>query len=275
MQNNNLEREFLAQTASKRLISLVIGGIAAFFALGLIAPGAFSFFVSAPLVLIALLYYWFQHRELLSKISIIASIAFLLFSCWGFIALFNTGQTIPASPSPSPVPTIKALPTTPPKPTFTPRPTRTPTPDGSSQQLAAPLGASLGFSSGAAVSVVGTIDNANRAVREHDAFTSPPEGHQFYIVQVKVENTGNEPIRFGLVRSLAIVGESSIGYKQGLECWTYPNEFDTSKTIFPGGEITGNICFTVLTEDVGSFVMYYEIENIFGSTGEFVYWKLK
>ncbi len=86
--NTDLDSQFLAKTASKRLISLVIGSVAAFFAVNFLAIGAFSFILTVPLVLAVLLYYWFQHRPLLSKLSIFSAIAFIVFGCWGILALF-------------------------------------------------------------------------------------------------------------------------------------------------------------------------------------------
>ena len=87
-ENTDLENKFLAQTASKRLITIVVGSIATYIAVGVFAIGAFSFFLTVPLVLAALLYYWFQHRPLLSKLSIISAIAFVLFGCWRILTLF-------------------------------------------------------------------------------------------------------------------------------------------------------------------------------------------
>ena len=58
------------------------------------------------------------------------------------------------------------------------------------------------------------------------------------------------------------------------ECWTFPNELDSSRTLFPDGSLSGNICFTVKASDVDDLVMYYESISFFGDD-EFVYWALR
>lgn len=286
--NNDLESKFLAQTASKRLIQLVVGGVAAFFAVGFFAHGAFSFFLFGPLVLIGLLYSWFQHRQLLSKASIVSAIVFLLVSCWGIIGLLNTGQVIPASTAVpkkelSPIQPSQqastAIPAPRPKPTSTPRPRYTPTPDfrdyGRNINQPMPIGLPIGFIDGTTVFVESVTENANQIIRRHDAWTEPPpSGHQFLLVEVKVSNQGDQPIDIYMVNGLSLVGKSKVSYDQGSDCWTFPNEIDTSRTIFPEGSLTGNICFTVKSSDVDGLVMYYETFNILGDN-EFVYWALE
>ena len=285
MQPRNLDEQFHAQTASKRLISVVIGGIAAFFAVAFISVGAFSFFLTAPIVLFALIYSWIRYRSLLSKSSIIASLAFLLFSAWGFIGLFNTGQIIPASTTPDtpkPIPTqvVQSVPTLLPKPTSTPRPKYTPTPDfreyGFSINQPMPLGMDIVFDDGTAISVVSMNENANRVVRSHDPFgtASPPRGHQFLIVNIKAINVGEQPIDTHRINSLSLIGKSRVSYEQSYDCWVLPNSFDTSRTIFPGGSLSGSLCFAVESSDVEDLIMYYEIEPLFGES-EFIYWALK
>ncbi len=166
-----------------------------------------------------------------------------------------------------------------PKPTSTPRPRYTPTPDfrdyGRNINQPMPIGLPIEFTDGTTIFVEGVTENANQIIKRHDAWTEPPpSGHQFLIVRVKVSNQGDQPIDIYAINQLSLVGKSKVSYDQGSDCWTFPNEIDTSRTIFPEGSLTGNICFTVKSSDVDSLVMYYETFNVLGNN-EFVYWALK
>lgn len=131
------------------------------------------------------------------------------------------------------------------------------------------------FTDGTTIIVESVTENANQIIKRHDAWTEPPpNGHQFLLVNVKVVNNGNEPIDIYTVSQLSLVGKSNVSYDTWNDCWTFPNEFDTSRTLFPAGSLTGNICFTVKSSDVDSLVMFLEIQSLLGGN-EFVYWALK
>ncbi len=171
------------------------------------------------------------------------------------------------------------IPTSTPHPTVTPRPKYTPTPDwskyGSSRNQPMPIGKPMEFTDGTTIIVESVTENANQIIKRHDAWTEPPpNGHQFLLVNVKVVNNGNEPIDIYTVSQLSLVGKSNVSYDTWNDCWTFPNEFDTSRTLFPAGSLTGNICFTVKSSDVDSLVMFLEIQSLLGGN-EFVYWALK
>ena len=181
----------------------------------------------------------------------------------------------PNTPHPTwtPIPTITPMPT--PIPNYTPRPTATPKPPpsriGLSRNNPFPIGFNAEFTDGTTISVEGVTENANQIVKRHDAWTDPPpSGHQFYIVNLKIVNNGNKPIDAYIARHLSLVGKSNVSAEQYSDCWTFPNEIESSKTIFPDGSLTGNICFTVKSSDVDSLVMYLETSN-----GQIVYWTLK
>ena len=140
-----------------------------------------------------------------------------------------------------------------------------------------PISKPLELDNGLSISIETVTENANQIIKRHDAWTEPPSsGHQFMLVELKASNVGDEPIDLYPVTGLSLVGESNVSYDQGFsnECWTFPNEIDTSRTLFSNGSLSGNICFTVKSSDVDSLVMYYETISLFGDD-EFVYWALK
>ena len=166
-----------------------------------------------------------------------------------------------------------------PSPTSRPEPTSTPPTQeyGRNRNQPMPIGKPLELDNGLSISVETVTENANQIIKRHDAWTEPPSsGHQFMLVELKASNVGDEPIDLYPVNGLSLVGKSNVSYDQGFsnECWTFPNEIDTSRTLFPNGSLSGNVCFTVKSSDLDSLVMYYEIISLF-SDGEFVYWALK
>ena len=177
--------------------------------------------------------------------------------------------------------TPEPIPISPSGPTATPRPKYTPTPehrrDGLSRNQPMPVGMPMDFGSGISVTVESVTENANQIIKRHDALTAPPpREHQFLLVTLEVANVGDEPIDIYMVNELSLVGNSNVSYDGGLsdECWTFPNELDTSRTLFPTGSLSGNICFTVKSSDVDDLVMYYESTSFLGDD-EFVYWTLR
>ena len=166
-----------------------------------------------------------------------------------------------------------------PTPTSRPVPTSTPATQGygRSRNQPKPIRTPIDLGNGIAISVEDVTKNANQIIKRYDAWTEPPpSGHQFLIVGLQVANVGDEPIDIYTVNELSLVGSSNVSYDQGFsnECWTFPNELDTSRTLFPTGSLSGNICFTVKSSDVDSLVMYYESISFFGDD-EFVYWALR
>ena len=175
----------------------------------------------------------------------------------------------------SPADTIRPKPS----PTRRPAPTSTPATQkhGRSRSQPMPISKPLELDNGISISVEDVTKNANQIIKRHDAWTEPPpSGHQFFLVALKVANVGDEPIDIYMVNELSLVGSSNVSYDQGFsnECWTFPNELDSSRTLFPDGSLSGNICFTVKASDVDDLVMYYESISFFGDD-EFVYWALR
>ena len=172
-------------------------------------------------------------------------------------------QTSPPEATNTPIPTATL------EPTSTPDPTATPGRVGVSRNHPIPFGQSPGppDSNEFILVVTDVIEDATQLVLDENSFNYPPlEGYQFFIVRVKVHNVGTEAQTFDASYRLRAVGESSVEYSQFSEsCGTIPDEFDSYRDVFDGGELSGNICFSVKASDVGTLVLYDDGEAFLDS----------
>ena len=167
----------------------------------------------------------------------------------------------PVPPTATPIPTSTPTPRPPtatPVPTNTPIPTSTPVPVGLSRSNPIPFGETrtLVDAEEFAIWVTDLLEDGTQLVLDENQFNDPPrEGHQFLIVRIHVRNTSAESKNFGT--TLYLVGKSNIAYSQHEHrCGVIPDNFDIYREIFEGGELSGNICFSVQSSDIGSLVMY-------------------
>lgn len=101
------------------------------------------------------------------------------------------------------------------------------------------------------------VEDATQIILDKNQYgdAPPPAGSQFVMVRVKVINRNAEPENF-YASLLDVVGNSNVEYGEGCRGNTIPDRFDTSRTMFRGGELSGNICFTVKSSDISSLVLY-------------------
>ncbi|MCY4085962.1 MAG: hypothetical protein OXG37_03525 [Actinomycetia bacterium] len=87
-------------------------------------------------------------------------------------------------------------------------------------------------------------------------FNDPPEaGRQFFIANITATYTGPGSDSFWDAR-LEAVGPSAVAYTSFRDsCGVIPDDFDLS-TVFTGGTVTGNICWSVRATDAASLVMF-------------------
>ena len=86
-------------------------------------------------------------------------------------------------------------------------------------------------------------------------FNDPaPDGSQFVMVTIRVKNETSETQRYSSA-GLNAVGQSNVEY-DGRGCGVVPDAFESSRNMFEGGELSGNVCFNVESSDVDSLVMY-------------------
>ena len=139
-------------------------------------------------------------------------------------------------------------------------PTRTPTPAplGETRDNPIPFGEQVITHDGFSLWVEEVVEDATQIVLDENLFNSPPpDDHQFFLVRIKVKNNDPDPQDFDAGFRLRAVGDSNVEYTQfETSCGVIPNEFESSRSIFESGELTGNLCFSIDSSDVNSLVMY-------------------
>jgi hypothetical protein len=157
------------------------------------------------------------------------------------------------------------------KPTPPPRPAPPPPPPppGSSRANPAPIGTTLPIStllapSGWQLRVNSVVPDGTQQVLAANQFNKPPpSGQQFFLISITATYTGaGSSDAGGVIDRLKAVGASNVAYTQGLNnsCGVTPAPDFILVTIgvdvFSGGSVTGNICFSVLSSDASSLVLY-------------------
>jgi len=112
------------------------------------------------------------------------------------------------------------------------------------------------------VEVLQVTPNANAAIHAANEFNSPPAaGKQFFMVEVQTTYTGNgtdasQTVIAGL--TFKALGPSNVAYDFSDNCGVIPNELESSKDVFKGGTVTGNICWAVTPADANALLMDVE-----------------
>ena len=92
----------------------------------------------------------------------------------------------------------------------------------------------------------------------------PPEGNQFFIASLEATYTGTESSTFRGDMRLKSVGDSNVAYEGVAYCGVIPDNINDSGETFPGGTITGNVCWSIQSTDAASLVMIVEESFNFG-----------
>ena len=130
-----------------------------------------------------------------------------------------------------------------------------PIPVGKSRENPVPFGEPGITDDGLTLFVTDVIEDAEQTILAENQFNDPaPDGSQFVMVRVRVKNDTSETQRYSS-SGLKVVGQSNVEY-DGYGCGVIPDAFDSSRNMFEGGELSGNVCFNVESSDVDSLVMY-------------------
>jgi hypothetical protein len=107
--------------------------------------------------------------------------------------------------------------------------------------------------------------NGTKAILAENMFNDPPpDGMQFYLISLSLTyhgaDTGNA---YGL--TWKAVDANNVAYTTyDPSCGVIPQEFNAGADVFPGGTITGNICFVVDSSTAKTLVLYAEPSFSFG-----------
>ena len=132
---------------------------------------------------------------------------------------------------------------------------------GTTRDNPVPIGTAVDMPNGWRIAVLSVTPNANKLIAKHTSsyfYREPDEGHQYFVARLSIVRIGDTAKR--LITDFAAVGGSNVSYEDsGCGSWTtVPDRLDWQKEVFPGGSVTGNVCWEVRSSDVGSLVMYYD-----------------
>ena len=109
---------------------------------------------------------------------------------------------------------------------------------------------------GWSLALTGVRHDATEEIAAANMFNDPPEpGRQFVLVDLIVAYNGLEDPRSPFDVSFDAVGQGSVGY-DSFGCGVLPNDLDSSRDVFSGGSLSGQICFDVDSGDADSLVLY-------------------
>ena len=189
--------------------------------------------------------------------------------CWGRFEAVAGSTPTPVQPTPTPSPT--------------PSPTPTPTPGNlGTRSNPVPLGQYFRPpTSPWELKVVSVDRDAWPEIESESIFNDPPDaGYKFILITVEVRNRGTAADDL-YAAGLSLVGSRNVEYEGSVyNCKfnTLPNEFESSPRIFPGGSLSGTICFDVLTSETNSVILfgdYFNFDADFDYRDTLWFWKLR
>jgi hypothetical protein len=125
-------------------------------------------------------------------------------------------------------------------------------------------------SKGWKVRVNQAIPNATAAVLADNEFNDKPKvGRQFFIINVTEAYSGKGSSNAFGGLTLSALGRSNVAYDSSDSCGVIPQELDEFKTVFSGGRLTGNVCFSVKRTDVASLLLLVEPGFSFSGAQQF------
>lgn len=117
-----------------------------------------------------------------------------------------------------------------------------------------------------------TPDGTQQVLAENSFNTAPAAGRQFFIATVTATWTGTGAESFDGNFRLRVLGANNETYTAfGDACGVTPNEWDESTIVASGESVTGNLCWSVPTEELPYLRMF---DDEAADAGSPVYWSL-
>ncbi|MCH7669697.1 MAG: hypothetical protein IIC71_10955 [Acidobacteria bacterium] len=121
------------------------------------------------------------------------------------------------------------------------------------------------------ISILAFDPDATTIVLAENQFnTPPPSGRTFVTLRVSATYVGQDSDILLAGVDFRGVGDLALSYGPEDTCGVVPDDLDTISEVFPGGEITGNLCWSVDERDVESLLLYMFESFSFGSDYLFV-----
>lgn len=135
-----------------------------------------------------------------------------------------------------------------------------PSPDGAltdDRNAPAALGTALDIGDGWTLTINGSNLDAEADVIAASDFNDPaPDGQVYVLIDTTIAYDGDEASGSLFSVDLNLVGDSNVSANDSCSASSLPDEIDTFADIFPGGSVSGNLCFLVDSNDVSSLVAY-------------------
>jgi len=107
------------------------------------------------------------------------------------------------------------------------------------------------------VTITEVTENATDLLMSADFYNDPPaDGRQFLMVGIETTNTGNAPNAFGQSDTINLVGDRAVAYTSADACGSLPEGIDLLADVPPGETASGNLCWSVRSDEVDSIVLY-------------------
>jgi hypothetical protein len=136
-----------------------------------------------------------------------------------------------------------------------------------------PVGSAQATEGGWTIQVVSVTPDGTAAVLAENSFNEAPEaGRQYFIATITATNTGSAPATFdGNFRLRARGADGTVYTAFGDACGVTPNEWDQNVQVAPGQSLTGNLCWSVPSDQLTNLRMF---DDAALDAGTVAYWSL-
>ena len=136
-----------------------------------------------------------------------------------------------------------------------------------------PVGTAAATEGGWSIQVDSVTPDGTQAVLDENSFNEEPEaGRQFFIATITATNNGSAPATFDGNFRLRVRGADGTVYTAfGDACGVTPNEWDQNIEAAPGQPLTGNLCWSVPSDQLANLRMFDKATE---NTTGLMYWSL-
>ncbi len=123
------------------------------------------------------------------------------------------------------------------------------------------------------IQVDSVTPDGTQSVLDENSFNDAPEpGRQFFIATITTTNAGSAPATFDgnfRLRALGADGTTYTAFRDA--CGVTPNEWDQDIEVAPGQSLTGNLCWSIPSDQIANLRMF---DDDALDAGNVAYWSL-